>query len=338
MSVLKIKDSNGNWIDIEAIKGADGKSAYEQAKDGGYTGTEEEFITLLNGLTNFEDAGHYINYDNPHKVTPTKIGALPITGGTLTGKTLYFDNGNARISGGEDYMQMDVFDSPKDDSNRRKLVVNGNKTALNGAVVLTVREDGVDNTYTIYGGHNKPKASDIGALSIEGGTLTGQALYLNNGIGRIQSGNSFLQLDIFDVAKEGNNRRKLVLNGKNSGEAFNECFVLASIENGQETVKQIFGEHNKPSGTYTGNGQPRDISIDGVGHCVMICKYYGGGLGGVSFVTDAGALYLSSGLTAAVISKNYISFSNSILHIGNLASVDMAYFNSKAEDYKFYML
>ena len=55
--VLKIKDANGNLIPINAIRGeagANGKSAYEQAKDGGYKGTEAEFINLLNGLTGKE--------------------------------------------------------------------------------------------------------------------------------------------------------------------------------------------------------------------------------------------------------------------------------------------
>lgn len=48
-SVLKIRDKNGKFIGINAIRGDNGKSAYEQAKVGGYKGTEEEFIALLNG-------------------------------------------------------------------------------------------------------------------------------------------------------------------------------------------------------------------------------------------------------------------------------------------------
>ena len=40
MALIKVKDQNGNIIDIPAIKG---KSAYQYALDGGYTGTETEF-------------------------------------------------------------------------------------------------------------------------------------------------------------------------------------------------------------------------------------------------------------------------------------------------------
>lgn len=75
--VLKIRDGNGNFIPINAIRGDKGKSAYEQARDGGYTGTEEEFIALLNGLTSTIDAQHYADLNNPHKVTAEQTGAVP---------------------------------------------------------------------------------------------------------------------------------------------------------------------------------------------------------------------------------------------------------------------
>lgn len=46
MSVLYIRDSNGNFIPVPAISG---KSAYSYAVDGGYTGSEEEFAAKLAG-------------------------------------------------------------------------------------------------------------------------------------------------------------------------------------------------------------------------------------------------------------------------------------------------
>jgi hypothetical protein len=45
MAVLKFKDVMGNWHSIPAIQGA---SAYEQAVDGGYMGTLEDFYLALN--------------------------------------------------------------------------------------------------------------------------------------------------------------------------------------------------------------------------------------------------------------------------------------------------
>lgn len=53
MAILKIRDNNGNITEIPAIKGdtgATGKSAYAYAKDGGYTGTEEEFEKAIADL------------------------------------------------------------------------------------------------------------------------------------------------------------------------------------------------------------------------------------------------------------------------------------------------
>ena len=169
-------EESGEYVPLQAIKGedgTDGKSAYELAKEGGYTGTEAEFIALLNGLTSSENGEHRKDFNNPHKVTAQQVGALPLTGGTLTNKTIYFDNGNARLSGGQDYMQMDVFDSPKDDNNRRKFVLNGNNTDLKNALVLTTRVNGEQKNYNIYGVHNKPTSYDVGAVSKNGDTMTG---------------------------------------------------------------------------------------------------------------------------------------------------------------------
>jgi hypothetical protein len=90
MSILKIKDENGNFIDIPAIKGDAGKSAYEQAVEGGFQGTEEEFIQVLASLSSAmqlqllelgDEAGEYLeqhiaNKSNPHGVTAEQIGSL----------------------------------------------------------------------------------------------------------------------------------------------------------------------------------------------------------------------------------------------------------------------
>lgn len=49
-AILTVKDSNGNIIEIPAIQGSAGKSAYQSAKDGGYSGTEEEFYAALGSI------------------------------------------------------------------------------------------------------------------------------------------------------------------------------------------------------------------------------------------------------------------------------------------------
>ena len=89
-SVLKIRDKDGRFVDIPAIKGDDGKSAYEQAVEGGFQGTEEEFIQVLASLSSAlqlqllelgDEAGEYLeqhiaNKNNPHGVTAEQVGSL----------------------------------------------------------------------------------------------------------------------------------------------------------------------------------------------------------------------------------------------------------------------
>ena len=74
MPILQIRDESGKFIPIKAIRGDAGKSAYEQAVEGGYTGTEEAFIAMLNGLTASMDAQHYADFNNPHKVNKEQVG------------------------------------------------------------------------------------------------------------------------------------------------------------------------------------------------------------------------------------------------------------------------
>lgn len=73
MYVLQIRGENGEFKPIVAIKGEAGDSAYEQAKQGGFNGTKEEFIAILNGLISSADATHYANFNNPHKVTKAQL-------------------------------------------------------------------------------------------------------------------------------------------------------------------------------------------------------------------------------------------------------------------------
>ena len=43
-AILKVRDANGTVHEIHSLKG---KSAYQYARDGGYTGTEAEFAAKL---------------------------------------------------------------------------------------------------------------------------------------------------------------------------------------------------------------------------------------------------------------------------------------------------
>ena len=77
MSVIKLIDENGNIIDIPSLKGDDGKLAYEYAKEGGYTGTRDEFLNDLTSISsNFnnhleDDASHTDLRNECENLTPS---------------------------------------------------------------------------------------------------------------------------------------------------------------------------------------------------------------------------------------------------------------------------
>lgn len=75
----------GKWVYAdEAGKGADGKSAYQYAQDGGYTGTEAEFAEKLakefpTKLSSFDnDEGFITDADVPVKSVNGKTGAVTL--------------------------------------------------------------------------------------------------------------------------------------------------------------------------------------------------------------------------------------------------------------------
>ena len=63
--MLQIRDSSGNLIRVPAIKGANGKSAYQYAVEAGFEGTEQEFINLLIKGTDVINA--HLTDPNAHK-------------------------------------------------------------------------------------------------------------------------------------------------------------------------------------------------------------------------------------------------------------------------------
>lgn len=106
MPILYIRDGNGNFVPIPALKGKDGKSAYEQAKEGGFQGSEEEFIALLNGIASaqvnpigLDDSEHISDFNNPHKVTKEQVGLKDVSlyeaGGGAVGKDASASSGGA---------------------------------------------------------------------------------------------------------------------------------------------------------------------------------------------------------------------------------------------------
>jgi hypothetical protein len=181
-SILKVKDKDGNWIDITAIKGEDGKSAYEQAKEGGFTGTEEEFIAFLNGLLNpvsvIDDTSedHIADKNNPHNVTAEQVGAFSINGGTIQGDVNLFSSHHPTLKAGVDTLNtssllytpnktVDVYNWTNGEPTTISLG-NVNSMLLRDVFKLWVGA----KDYQIYGDHN---ASELGIARVATGSYVG---------------------------------------------------------------------------------------------------------------------------------------------------------------------
>ena len=99
-------------------------------------------------------------------------------------------------------------------------------------------------------------------------------------------------------AKDDNNRMAIYLQRENISNFYN-VFRMQKVLNGAATYYSIFGEHNKPVGSYTGNGSAasRTIETGGIGHVVKIHSSKG-----TAFVTPANGLCYSSGGVDVLVS------------------------------------
>ena len=137
-------------------QGPTGKTAYQAAKEGGFSGAESTFNQALANLP-----GHISDKGNPHGVTAAQVPYTPYSGGNLHG-----ENVQAAL------YEVDVFASALLD------LVNSHKNNKNNPHGVTAAQAGaVPTSRTVNGkalsGNISLSASDVGALPISGGTLTG---------------------------------------------------------------------------------------------------------------------------------------------------------------------
>lgn len=186
MPVLYLRDENGNFVPIPAIRGANGKSAYEQAKEGGYTGTEAEFIALLGRLSAYEinalsaddDAlaemlnslnAHIADTNNPHN-------SFSSNGGTVRGDmNVYGEHYPTFKVGRDDANTLSIFYTPNKTIDLYNWT-NGEPTTLsignvNSMLLRDVCKLWVGSKdYQIYGDHN---ASELGIARVASGSYVG---------------------------------------------------------------------------------------------------------------------------------------------------------------------
>ena len=103
---------------------------------------------------------HTSNKSNPHGTTAAQVGALPITGGTLT-DSLGVNGSYGRVSANQERTSIASFNVPNDTNNRRNLFLansNSDKT-LSDSLWFQDTISGKSQDYKIFGEHNKPTAT-----------------------------------------------------------------------------------------------------------------------------------------------------------------------------------
>jgi len=330
-SILKVRDENGNFIDIPAIKGDDGKSAYELAVEGGYKGSEEDFIATLNASLS--------------EVTAEQIGAVKTDGSNVMTGNLQIRKDNANVTFGTDDENTAILVYTENSNADLINVKNAKPTtlSLSNETVLALNQllrlwtsDG--QFYNIYGEHNKPTATDVGALPLSGGTLTGSLLINNlDSYYAIKKGRIINDVNLYLTLGVGSNGStvlehytedtldaRMELDCENGKPTLNLC---SAVDSG---VSQIYGEHNKPSGSYVGNNQERDINIGGIGDVLLIM----GEDDYTALITPYDNLYVNTkNVSSSVNSAVAATFSDGVLHI-----TQTTLFNTSGITYRYYVL
>lgn len=169
-------------------------------------------------------------------------------------------------------------------------------------------------------------------LPLDGSVAMSGALNLGNGLSHFNSFNYGTLIDVLPSDLNYNKRFSLWLKPSDTV-ALAHSLNLFDGENNKEYT--IFGEHNKPSGSYTGNGSSatRTIDIGGVGNILYITSPYGFG-----FVTADGGFFIQASYdTSSYVvsySSSYIKFVDGVLTI----KTSNSYVNSSSYAYTYRVL
>ena len=186
----------------------------------------------------------------------------------------------------------------------------------------------------VYHTGNKPTPSDIGALALSGGVMTGQGFYLNNKTGRIVGNQNgmWLRTASSDVDNNEDARHLKLWNATYQTELARALYLF-DTKTGKDYT--IYGEHNREkmgvariaTGSYVGTGDGMvKISFDFVPKFVFVMASQDG-VNYVEIVWISGmtkAVHLGC-LTASINQrKETFSLSGNTLTISNAGYVDVS--------------
>ena len=173
-------------------------------------------------------------------------------------------------------------------------------------------------------------------LPLTGGTLTANEFYTGGGTGRWWGGAYTTSMQKLNVSGDSTNLRGFQVNDSNSVADKKYAYVLLDRVNGDHKEYQIFGQHNKPSGSYTGNGSATERVID-LGALIATARLvyiYNGTQGTNALMGGASTLcWAGSSVKALPISNGEITNDGKLI----LKTTD-DYLNKSGNTYFWYVL
>lgn len=271
--------SNGDATQIEVWEtaGDDSKRRILTLYDNDAKENVSEALTITDRKDGVNT--EYKIYGEHNKPTPGMLGAVSKTGDAMTGNLHIQDTTNNAESFFQHYDHRTILAARNvinDGANERMLQISDSTTAapLTGALQLVDTVDGTKSYYNIIHEGNKElikpsdigataeghthKATEVGALPIEGGTITGTSIYLNGGTGRVASNGDAAQIEAWTTVSDDSERRILAVYDKGAKDSVASALVLTDRVGSANTEYKIYGEHNKPS--------PADIGAAATSH------------------------------------------------------------------------
>ena len=130
---------------------------------------------------------------------------------------------------------------------------------------------------------------------------------------------------------DGGNANRTYLNLRKETINLPELFRLVVVKEGTATGYNIFGEHNKPSGSYTGNGSAtsRTIATGGIGNAILIW-----GNSCVCLACPLGCFYFAQSTSYKDYMQTDVTFESGVLTIASTS----VYANTSGVTYKYQVL
>ena len=156
-----------------------------------------------------------------------------------------------------------------------------------------------------------------GFLPLDGSAgMTGNGLGLLSGKSKVTAGNDFIQLENYKGnAGDTSNRRVLALKSSNDVQ---DALQIVDWSSGRSNYYKVHGAHNKPSASYTGNGNAtsRTISTGGSGN--LLCVTSSTGI--LCFVFKWGAVSFATSNDITWYSASEIMFESGVLTLKSTAN------------------